>query len=79
MAYSTIKNIPSGSGYFHKIKKFKKDFLFNYFYYICKTILNKNKMREHLKQIDKNDIAGAILISTFAYVTYYVIYFIQHI
>lgn len=36
-------------------------------------------MREHLKQIDKNDIAGAILISTFAYLVFYIIYFIQHI
>jgi len=36
-------------------------------------------MREHLKQIDKNDIAGAILVSTFVYITYYIIYFIQNI
>ena len=36
-------------------------------------------MREHLKQIDKNDIVGAILISSFAYLTFYVIYFISNI
>ena len=36
-------------------------------------------MREHLKQIDKNDIAGAIMISTFGFITFYIIYLIQHI
>lgn len=36
-------------------------------------------MREHLKQLDKNDIAGAILISALGYLIYYIIYFIQHI
>jgi hypothetical protein len=36
-------------------------------------------MREHLKQVDKNDIAGAIMISAFAYLTFYIIYFIQNI
>ena len=36
-------------------------------------------MREHLKQIDKNDIAGAIIIASVVYLTYYIIYFIQHI
>lgn len=36
-------------------------------------------MREHLKNLDKNDIAGAIMISAFAYLTFYIIYFIQNI
>jgi hypothetical protein len=36
-------------------------------------------MREHLKNLDKNDIAGAIAISLVVYLTYYLIYFIQHI
>ena len=36
-------------------------------------------MREHLKQLDKNDIAGAILISAVIYLTYYLIYLYQNI
>ena len=36
-------------------------------------------MREHLKQLDKNDIAGAILLSAFGYITYYLIYLYQNI
>ena len=36
-------------------------------------------MREHLKNLDKDDIAGAILLSAFGYLIYYIIYFIQHI
>ena len=36
-------------------------------------------MREHLKQIDKDDIIGAILVSSLIYLTFYVIYFIQNI
>lgn len=36
-------------------------------------------MKEHLKQIDKDDIVGAILVSSFIYITYYIIYFIQNI
>ena len=36
-------------------------------------------MRESLKTIDKNDIAGAILVSSVAYLTFYVIYFISNI
>lgn len=36
-------------------------------------------MRESLKNLDKNDIAGAIMISTVVFITYYIIYFIQNI
>lgn len=36
-------------------------------------------MRESLKNIDKNDIIGAILVSAVVYLTYYIIYFIQNI
>lgn len=36
-------------------------------------------MKEHLKNLDKNDIAGAIMISAVCYLTFYIIYFIQNI
>lgn len=36
-------------------------------------------MREHLKNLDKNDIAGAILLSVLGFVIYYLIYLYQNI
>jgi hypothetical protein len=36
-------------------------------------------MRESLKNIDKDDIAGAILVSATGFIIYYIIYFIQNI